>query len=973
MNATAETFLGLYAQLRETNGTQIAQVCRTLEHLYTLTPAVQPLFAIVGKYELDSIFREYAIFGLCTWFRNVHENMGDDCVALVKSHTLSALVSEPDLQTRKALVSLVTSILEELHGEWNELIEAICSRRVAMDAALPILSVLVYRLDTEEIKKNIGFFIECVFAGFDSDNIFVVSESVKFLVLMIGALKSDEYFKECEKRLMEILFRVAASGDSKQFLSVASPIICAYDVVNLAVLPFQPLFDFFLRLVQTGSFEPEYTLQLHSFLCSTVMFHKTAEIPASVVNVLFETEMKVGSMVLELDDVDPTMNWLCDVDVMLHALFYRTPLDNVVALVKETVSKLNAVDSDQARCMVIVLLDNGMECASDAFIPSMCQMFEFVKAALQNEGSMSQRLAAKMLSNRSSDFANEINANLPEICDIITTFMRNVDANTGAELFATILDEVVSVGVVFAGLVKTAFEMIQYPCCQVQYFGYITLAKILPRAIDVITEDEFDRLLTAMVGLLGLKTPNSTAFQVMAQLCMIHPERFVSACPVVIDAAIQGLRSADPYTVADVLRFVNKAIQTEHVQEVVLKQVETLVPELLTVAEREYSEEDSSASSYALATAARVSVIVDATEIRDAISRQVLSFIKNHLYIGAFKVFKILKGDFAEPVSRVVIEAALARLEVQDDNPFTQAAAVDALCAAVSNNRSLYGNEQKFIQTMIAIVGQQINPHTHEFQSDETIEAKIAQVLPEAVMKMNVLVSDTFNFLMTMIRSNTVKSVFAFDTLVVFFQNYSQQIPEDVQAALLALILPVIETGQPRVAQAAAVFLPYAYKASFFKTHGRDILHALMTRLSKEPTPSPLTDNLINAATELGGQVLGDSFPFRDVLQVVLPLLPVSREFRVCNSVYSFLASTAKLGKTDAQMLESIMRVIINVIAVPFGSLWKLERHVLNSFRAVLKGFLDSLPNAQEFIVTSLGNDSVKIENFQNSYRILLE
>lgn len=972
MEPTADQLLGLYARLRDMHGTQIEQVCRTLEEMYSLISSVKALFGIITRYDLDSIFREYAIFGVCTWLRNVRDRMTSECVVALKSHTLAALVAEPNWQTRKALVGLVTSVLEECHGEWSELIEAVCGGSVAMDAALPILSVLVCRLDTDQIKRRIPFFVQCVSAGLESDNMFVVSESVIFLVSMISALKTDEYFGDCERRLLEILFRVACSGDSKQFLSVASPIICAYDV-NLAVLPFQPLFEFFLGLVQTDKFNPEYTLQLHSFLCSTVMFHKSAEIPAGVVKVLFETEMKIGSMVLGLDDVDPTLNWLCDVDDMLHALFYRTPLDTVVALVKETVTKLNAVGTDQARCMVIVLLDNGMECASDAFIPAMPKIFEFVKESLRNEGSMSQRLAVKMLGNRSSELAIEINANLPEVCTIIRDFMERVDANAGSELFATILDEVGSVDVVFPSLVETALAMIQHADCQVQYFGYITLAKIVPRAMDIITEDEFNRLLKAMVELAGFETPNSAAFQVMAQLCVGNPDRFIAGCPTVVETAIQGLRSPDPYAITDFLRFINKAIRIGPVQAIIVKHADALIPELLTVAKKEYSDEDSSASSYALAAVARVNAIVGNEQVMASISEQMLSFIKDHLYIGAFKVFKVLKGEFSDSVSRVLIEAAFDRLQVQDDDPFTRAAAVDALCAAVSNSKSLFGNEQRFIATMIAIVEQQINPHTQEFQSDETIEAKIAKVMPDVVMKTNILISDSFNFLMTMIQSNTVKSVFAFDTLVVFFQNYSQQIPEAVQEALLALVLPVIASGQPRVAQAAGVFLPYAYKASFFKEHGQDILRALMERLAKEPAPSLLTDNLINAVTELGGQVLGDSFPFQEVLEVILPLLPVSREFRVCNSIYSFLASTAKLGKTDARMLEAIMRVIVNVIAVPAENLRKLERHVLNSFRAVLKAFLDSVPTAEEFVASSLAGDPVKLENFHASYRALLE
>ena len=136
-------------------------------------------------------------------------------------------------------------------------------------------------------------------------------------------------------------------------------------------------------------------------------------------------------------------------------------------------------------------------------------------------------------------------------------------------------------------------------------------------------------------------------------------------------------------------------------------------------------------------------------------------------------------------------------------------------------------------------------------------------------MKMNILVRDSFEFFMAMILSNTVKSVFAFDTFAVLFQKYRQQISDDVQEALLGLVLPVIAEGQPRLAQAACVFLPYAYQAPFFKSHGREILEVSLTRLTKESCPSLLTDNLFNAVTELANEINTNLPELRSVFMVL--------------------------------------------------------------------------------------------------------
>ena len=176
-------------------------------------------------------------------------------------------------------------------------------------------------------------------------------------------------------------------------------------------------------------------------------------------------------------------------------------------------------------------------------------------------------------------------------------------------------------------------------------------------------------------------------------------------------------------------------------------------------------------------------------------------------------------------------------------------------------------------------------------------------------MKRTISILDSFNFLVEMIHSNTVVLVFAFDALVAFFQKYASQIPLECPMNLLKHCL-----GND-----------YGWTAS----RSAGSLCVLVVRA--QDILKLLTDNLIYAVIELGRQILGDKFPFPAVLRIILPFLPVCRDFGVCNSIYSFSASAAKMGKRETGVLDGIMHVFINVIAVPYEDLHKLEPHVINS------------------------------------------
>jgi hypothetical protein len=123
--------------------------------------------------------------------------------------------------------------------------------------------------------------------------------------------------------------------------------------------------------------------------------------------------------------------------------------------------------------------------------------------------------------------------------------------------------------------------------------------------------------------------------------------------------------------------------------------------------------------------------------MRDAIEGQLMVFLCDRkCVVGAFKVFSLLSHSLRDECCSAVVEFGLAKLEADDDSLWIPI--IEAFLTVLQDG-DLQRNEEHFVQIMTDLVVQ-IHPHTLEFQSDQTLESGIAQVLPLAVMATDYLV-----------------------------------------------------------------------------------------------------------------------------------------------------------------------------------------------------------------------------------------
>jgi hypothetical protein len=964
MLPSPDLFLELYTELRSPIGADMQLVTSTLQFLYELTDSIGHLWDLIENNSLDQVIRRHAIYGACYWLRSVHAILPPELLDFLREKILVALITEPQPVVRRTLVRLATSVIDQFAGDWPELVAETTAGRLALDVARPILTALIYKLPSDDVLANVPFFLAAILTGLCSEDFNEVCESGNFLISLIGNLRTDQFFDEPKAKFLEIFIDASRSGpDCDHFARLATSLIHAFDN-GLSLLPFDAIFDSFLPLINSDRFDSEYRLQLHSFLCSSLLFHSEVTLLPDTVELLFETEVQLIFRVLEMGDADPTMNWLWDIDAMLHELFDRAPHDLILHLAFGKIVEMAGISNESAKSVIFVLCDSTLDYAVEEFFPHLPTIFDLIIQELQRPGGVAQCLASELLKNRCEEFASEFQANLPDNVHVLINYMRTCDVNAGATLLQTMLEDVTNISGLFDLLMTTSVDMIANPSCKVQYNGFLIIAKIV--SIHEVPANVFDGVMATMLRLMAFEAPSSTVFYVFRELLVVNEPRFVKQFPGLAEAVCTGLQADDPYTVADVLGFLNRGLQHDTVKAL-FDPVE-LHELLLTIAAQGHSEEDSSASSYALEAAARLDLT---DEMHDAIEEQLMVFLREgKCVIGGFRVFSLLSDTLSHECCSAMVEFGFAKLEADDDSLWIPI--IEAFLSVLQEG-DLHGNEERFVQIMIALVVQ-INPHALEFQSDQTLESRIAQALALAVIATDCLVVETFQFLLELAEGDTVKAILAFDALAVFFEKKGAQIPEDFQQHVLKCTLAAIEAARPRIAQAAAIFLPVAYSGSVFVAHGSDIFQTLAQRLGAESQKSSLTDNLVFAVTQLGANVLGDRFPVRTVLEVVLPLLPVVTEFRLSNKIYAFLAflaSASKVAEIGPELRVGIVKLIIAVLSDTLRAGALLPR-VRVSLKTVLVNYFGTIDDPEGFVAEALKGDEALIGAFRESFTELL-
>lgn len=157
------------------------------------------------------------------------------------------------------------------------------------------------------------------------------------------------------------------------------------------------------------------------------------------------------------------------------------------------------------------------------------------------------------------------------------------------------------------------------------------------------------------------------------------------------------------------------------------------------------------------------------------------------------------------------------------------------------------------------------------------------------------------------------------------------------------------------------------------------LLESSKKRLVAElPFPSELRDNLAAYLAILGGSVIGDDFPFSEILPLILSAIPLQCDFTLCTELYQFISGIFKrVIINDEQLKNLYVHGLVELFSQPYKKIeiMNIDPYVLNSLQTSLymafKNNEDDEDDDEQFmtsILQILEGDQDKYSTFAQTY-----
>jgi len=555
MEYEVEMFLNLFHQLRNPLGYNIQETSERLEQLYNESGSIYPLFVISEESD-DVIMKQYALYGVCGCLRSL-QHPDRDCINFCRMKSIDLLSNEIEPNVRHAIIGIISTLLSNWK-EWPELFEFIFQRTTDLESVLQILSHLVLSMEITKVVQRLEVFQSLILAGLESNSFNEVANAIDLLFTLAPPFTDRTPFEEYEQPLFDVFSEVAASGDSAKLTQILTPIIRGLEK-GVNFLPFIEVFNLIVSLLLSHQLDVEYSLRLHWFLASFLAFHKMAVFEATDIQTLFDLEISLGLEFFQLDDIDPTMNWLYDLDQTLQELFYRIPLGSFGSFIENGIEKLQENEKEEAKAVELLLYENALLFAPDSFESKRMDLFFLVLECFHSNESVLRRMATRMLDTHAKTFIDEINENKSMIFAAIIVLLSNEDPAPGAKLFFSVVSQINESDEVFCDLMPIIAEMIQSQDPGIQCNGVYSLAKLIECSnnpqIDII-DTLYDEFISQLSMSREIKSPYSLFFDCISSICFRFPVKMVQKFDEFFPFVLNGLTSKDTHAKHDAINCI---------------------------------------------------------------------------------------------------------------------------------------------------------------------------------------------------------------------------------------------------------------------------------------------------------------------------------------------------------------------------------------------------------------------------------
>lgn len=1011
MELSLDVFLELYFNLR--SGENVQEVSNLLEQCYLNSESIQINLQIAEQTD-DIVLMQYALYGVCVCIRKLQKKIDDSIILQARAKILEFLTTATEPTVINSIIAVIAELITYWQ-EWHEFTALIFDQNTPIETVLKLLSQLINSIKSTKVIQNLEFFQNLIQRGLETSEFESISYAIQLLFNLAIPIKNYsntdealiESFNNFGEPLLAVLKQIIPQGNLEDFMKVSTPIISGLEK-GVSLLPFEETIDFFITLLQTQSFEIEYSLHLNNFISSMicysddVYFGETEEENNEKLSVIFQLEIALSMNFFESDDMDPTMNWLYDFDQMYNQIYGRLKPSDVIELTQQGINVLDALETPQSRAALLLMIENAMSAEPWEFNLKRNDIFELLMESFRSEDYIVVRMAMRFIDVHASLFSQKINDNSTDFINFAVNLIHGEDPSSASNMLNSVIGVLVDSDPVFEIIFQTSFQLLQSNNPGLQINAAKSLSDAIHRSKSKI-ESLFNEIITPTLELIGqvfseqdsMTSIISPLFGVISSLAFRCPDQIVSYFEDIYNILLTAISSDDKYTCIDALNCFTSLVSS--IPEAFgdkFSQILDLVRPLfephwnIEMAQLNRMKNSKGLEELSLkfdAAICGLKLMISISKVSEDVGLIHESLVFILTILGVPDINGIISGfdslcRISEIISVIEVPSEIFELffrmiqqifnllnSLKDRNIITSALHVISQIVSLFGPTVLGDYYQMLPPIMLQQIYETFNSNNGYYvYIDSIFDKNVYSVLMiDLLMKLDYsIISNAllpiFDHLL--VEQNPDVTSFAIDVCSSVIVANQECFPSEFQQKFMNLLLKYITEGTATLAKSSTNFFCQILKtnSSFVEQIAENVYSLLIQRLQQQNCDDIMT-NAVQLEEFLSNCILlfssAFNFNFYDHVEIVLRSLPYQNEVELNNSAFSFICSVS--SSLDINFVPYFVRPLISLFARTVNQLKNLEieDQILRSCLETLNSLLQNFPDRDSCI----SNYSIKI------------
>lgn len=956
------TFIELFTSMRNPSG-DTGLVAGQLFALYAVPQSISVLFALVSDCS-DATLREYAIYGILTCLKEQKGTLDPAIIAATRQSALEILSREKEAGPQRAAVSVVSFLFQTFDAPWPELFAFMYGGTENMLCVLDLFSQIAQKIPIEYVQENIQFTVELVRAGLaEASNPRVCIQALDVMFQLIVRLETVDPFVPFRDLAMNVFRMGIMGGDAQIFSDIQRAV--GFGLANEQ--PYFRLCDVLPLLVEaleSSDFEMSFQMSVNAALLAFLERDDSNTLTQDLQDRLLRLEIVLLIEFFPYSAQEKSLLWSMDNATIISRVYMKMGDEKAFNISLELFERLCRSESPAERLAGIVVLNEAVFLNPSTFDRNIPQLFSALLHFLGDPDLYVAQMAAQSLGSIASRFIDIVTDNLPIIVEAVKQYMDERDHVMGISLLSWILEDTANTDSVFS-IIGYLFELLKSSEALIIRHSIICIYYLITRSDEQLPRHAEEIYRAIMNYLRGEDSVRfADLFDILGQLCVLCTDAMKAHMEEIMGLAVAGLNSNDmklERAAIDLVPRVLRLMLGDMNDEVIQWAKDTYgVLHALAVRTSTKGYEDLDGKTYY--TICGDAVLAMSCITANYTTPDFLDFLPDALHdmmtvlstgvgpciMGAARGFQCITDVISclgrdntdmnqkygglinhfidilsDPEGIIGYDSSVIREVLKAIALAMKKCGVDIvehrwaeMIANISNHLS---NIIDNVCGEIVIHEDWLKPISEIFalMADTTSTKTAEEVLSQLVPFLNNLMNH---------KLQPLKS-FAID---VFADLMSKKVtlnllPAAFKASLIQTMLQIVAEDRPLVARSAAKFFAMLSKHEdgrpLVEEMHAQILQVLVNRLQAQCDPTNDVVLMHEALIYAIGSIIynvavpEDAQGFVDLLMLVLPKLPIRKDYQVAGETYRFVNSLFHLSLSNEPLRKEFIRVFVGLFA----------------------------------------------------------